>query len=64
VENLYPGPGADRVFGGPGPDDVYVDRDGRRDVIRCGPGLDHVFYDTAPDRRDVLFSCKRISDPA
>ena len=46
---LVGGPGRDRIDGGLGPDLIRV-RDGERDVVRCGRGLDHV----VADGRDVV----------
>jgi arylsulfatase A-like enzyme len=46
---LRGGPGRDRIFGGPGNDRILV-RDGFRDVISCGPGVDRVLA----DRLDVV----------
>jgi Ca2+-binding RTX toxin-like protein len=50
---LIPGPGRDRVLGGPGNDTVRA-RDGARDSIDCGPGLDTV----TADRVDRLRNCE------
>ena len=55
-DRLFPGPGRDRVWGGAG-NDVISARDGSRDVIDCGPGLDRV----TADRRDRLRGCERVS---
>jgi Tol biopolymer transport system component len=41
-DHLSPERGADRVFGGPGNDVIDSGRDGRLDVISCGPGSDRV----------------------
>jgi serralysin len=57
---LQPGGGADKVFGGPGPDLVFVENDGRRDVIRCGRGRDVVDYSKAMDPRDVIIGCETV----
>lgn len=61
-EFLSPAGGADRVFGGAGPDIVYLESDGRRDIIRCGPGDDEVSYNKGRDRRDVISGCEKIRD--
>jgi Ca2+-binding RTX toxin-like protein len=45
--------GADHMFGGPGADTFY-ERDGARDVLNCGPGLEQ---DVQFDRFDVLRAC-------
>jgi Ca2+-binding RTX toxin-like protein len=50
------GTGCDRVWGGAG-NDVISARDGARDVIDRGAGLDRV----AADRRDPLRRCERVS---
>jgi hypothetical protein len=44
------------VWGGAG-NDVISARDGSRDVIDCGAGLDRV----TADRRDRLRGCERVS---
>jgi uncharacterized protein DUF11/hemolysin type calcium-binding protein len=55
-DQLFPGSGRDRVWGGPGNDTISA-RDGSRDVIDCGAGLDRV----TADRRDRLRACERVS---
>jgi hypothetical protein len=55
-DHLFPGTGRDRVRGGAG-NDVISARDGSRDVIDCGAGLDRV----TADRRDRLRGCERVS---
>jgi uncharacterized repeat protein (TIGR01451 family) len=55
-DQLFPGSGRDRVWGGPGNDTISA-RDGSRDVIDCGAGLDRV----SADRRDRLRGCERVS---
>jgi hypothetical protein len=45
----------DRVLAGPGNDVVFV-RDGRRDVVSCGEGVDLVMA----DQLDELAGCERI----
>ncbi len=55
-DQLFPGTGRDRVWGGAG-NDVISARDGSRDVIDCGAGLDRV----SADRRDRLRGCERVS---
>jgi Ca2+-binding RTX toxin-like protein len=50
------GLGRDLLSGGRG-GDFLRDRDGRRDVLRCGPGQDRV----KADRRDRLRGCERVS---
>ncbi len=62
TEFLRPAGGADKVFGGPGPDDVALENDGRRDVISCGRGHDVVSYSKRLDRRDVITGCETIRD--
>jgi uncharacterized repeat protein (TIGR01451 family) len=56
ADALAPGAGRDRVWGGPG-NDAIAARDGWRDVIDCGAGLDRV----TADRRDRLRRCERVS---
>lgn len=55
-DQLFPGSGRDRVWGGAGNDAISA-RDGSRDVIDCGAGLDRV----TADRRDRLRGCERVS---
>src|SRR6185312_9364400 len=55
-DQLFPGTGRDRVWGGAG-NDVISARDGSRDVIDCGPGLDRV----TADRRDRVRGCERVT---
>jgi hypothetical protein len=55
-DQLVPGTGRDRVWGGAGNDTISA-RDGARDVIACGTGLDRV----TADRRDRLRGCERVS---
>jgi hypothetical protein len=55
-DQLVPGTGRDRVWAGPGNDAISA-RDGSRDVIDCGAGLDRV----TADRRDRLRGCERVS---
>jgi hypothetical protein len=55
-DQLFPGSGRDRVWGGAGNDTISA-RDGSRDVIDCGAGLDRV----TADRRDHLRSCEQVS---
>ena len=47
--------GRDRIFGGPGRDEIYA-RDGVRDYINCGPGKDVVSYS---DRSDRAVGCEK-----
>jgi hypothetical protein len=42
----YPGPGTDAVSGGARNDIVFA-RDGRRDMIECGPGRDIAPFDAS-----------------
>jgi uncharacterized repeat protein (TIGR01451 family) len=56
TDDLAPGTGRDRVWGGPGNDTIAA-RDGSRDVIDCGAGLDRV----TADRRDRVRGCERVS---
>ena len=55
-DQLFPGSGRDRAWGGPGNDTISA-RDGSRDVIDCGAGLDRV----TADRRDRLRACERVT---
>jgi Ca2+-binding RTX toxin-like protein len=54
-DQLFPGSGRDHVWGGPGNDTIAA-RDGSRDVIDCGAGLDRVMA----DRRDRLRGCEQV----
>jgi uncharacterized repeat protein (TIGR01451 family) len=54
-DQLFPGPGRDLVRAGAG-NDVVNARDGARDVIECGPGVDRV----TADRRDRLVGCEQV----
>jgi N-acetylglucosamine-6-sulfatase len=54
-DRIYPGLGLDRVYGGIGRDVIYA-ADSRRDVIRCGEGLDTVYVNPG----DVVSGCERI----
>jgi N-acetylglucosamine-6-sulfatase len=45
----------DWICAGRGPDRIHV-RGGRRDVVRCGAGVDRV----RADRRDLLVGCERV----
>ena len=49
------GPGLDRLFGGPGNDTLRA-RDGRRDVVDCGPGRDKAIV----DRIDRVSGCEIV----
>jgi uncharacterized repeat protein (TIGR01451 family) len=55
-DELAAGTGRDRVWGGAGNDTISA-RDGSRDVIDCGAGLDRV----TADRRDRLHRCERVT---
>jgi Ca2+-binding RTX toxin-like protein len=52
------GPGADRLFGGPGNDTLRA-RDGRRDLVDCGPGRDTAVV----DRIDRVSGCELVRRP-
>jgi uncharacterized repeat protein (TIGR01451 family) len=54
-DQLFPGPGRDLVRAGAGNDVVHA-RDGSRDVIECGPGVDRV----TADRRDRVVGCEQV----
>lgn len=60
ADNLAPLDGADKVWAGTGPDAIRLQRDGFRDVLRCGAGQDRVIYFSPRDRRDTLLSCERV----
>ncbi|MFL5928581.1 MAG: calcium-binding protein [Gaiellaceae bacterium] len=49
------GAGADRLFGGPGNDTLRA-RDGRRDLVDCGPGRDTAVV----DRIDRVSGCELV----
>jgi hypothetical protein len=55
-DRLVGGAGSDRLIGGRG-DDTILARDGRRDVIECGWGVDRAIVDRV-DR--VLRGCERV----
>jgi len=55
-DQLFPGTGRDHVWAGPGNDTISA-RDGSRDAIDCGAGLDRVTV----DRRDRLRGCEQVS---
>jgi hypothetical protein len=54
-DTLVGGLGRDRLFGGPG-NDVLRARDGRRDVVDCGPGRDVAYV----DRLDRVSGCEKV----
>ena len=73
---LIGGGGRDRLVGGPGRDefnangvsragaagnDVILARDGRQDLIECGPGKDTAVVDK---REDGVYDCETIREPA
>jgi hypothetical protein len=66
-DRLLGGPGKDHLVGGSGKDrldggsgnDVISARDGRRDVVRCGPGRDSATV----DRTDDVRGCERVHRP-
>jgi len=55
ADRLAGGAGTDRFLGGTGNDDIDA-RDGRREVVDCGPGRDRV----RADRVDVLRRCEVV----
>jgi N-acetylglucosamine-6-sulfatase len=56
ADQLLGGPGHDVLDGGPG-DDILLARDGERDEVTCGKGLDLVYA----DKRDrIARSCERV----
>ena len=55
ADHLRGGPGRDRIAGGAGAD-VIEARDGRVDVVLCGPGRDRA----AVDRRDRVRACEDL----
>jgi hypothetical protein len=50
----------DHVRARGGRDYVFMQRNGLRDVIRCGAGKDLVHYLDARERRDVYIGCERV----
>ena len=52
---LVGGGGSDRIRGGGGSDRILA-RDGKRDIVSCGPGRDSAVV----DRRDRVSSCERV----
>lgn len=68
-DRLAPAGGRDRLRAGAGDDRVYYSRDGRKDVVRCGPGEDTVLATSAEgapledsdfDQQDVFVGCERF----
>ena len=55
-DQIYGGPGRDRLIGGRG-DDLLFARDGSRDIVDCGWGLDRAYVDRY-DR--VLRGCDEV----
>lgn len=55
-DEIYGGPGRDLMFGGSG-DDFIEAKDGARDFVDCGPGLDVASVDAA-DR--VASNCETV----
>jgi Ca2+-binding RTX toxin-like protein len=55
-DRLIGGPGRDRLLGGPGADLISA-RDGKRDVVRCGPGRDRARVDAV----DSIAGCERVA---
>ena len=56
ADRIRPGADRDRVYAGPNADFVLV-RDGQRDIVSCGSGLDSV---TADDIDRVASDCERV----
>jgi hypothetical protein len=54
-DHLTGGPGRDRIEGGPGKDVIRA-VDGRRDLVRCGPGHDRARIDAV----DSVARCERV----
>lgn len=54
-DQLLPGGGRDRIAAGPG-DDLVFARDGRAEVVDCGPGRDLV----SVDAEDELRGCEQV----
>jgi Ca2+-binding RTX toxin-like protein len=59
-DHLTPLDGRDEVFAGSRHDVIRLQRDGFRDVLRCGTGNDLVVYFSPRDGRDVLIGCERV----
>ena len=60
---INPGRGADTVNSGAGDDRIFVQVDGRPDVIDCGDGTDEVLWtgqDEVADPADVLTGCENV----
>jgi Ca2+-binding RTX toxin-like protein len=56
TDNISGDEGRDRIYGGAGGEDIVAGwRDGAKDYIYCGPGVDWV----SDGRRDELFKCER-----
>lgn len=60
ADKLVGGPGADRLLGGPGSDRLLA-RDGRADIVNCGPGAADLAFVDDSDR--VSPSCERVKAP-
>jgi hypothetical protein len=60
AEHFEPAGGADKVFGGRGPDIIFLKRDGRPDFVDCGAGKDYVAYPYAKDAHDVFLKCESV----
>jgi hypothetical protein len=58
ADTIFGGKGRDRIYGGGG-NDVILARDGRRDVIDCGPEADSAVV----DRVDVVSHCRSVYRP-
>ena len=61
---MVPGNGADLVYAGPDSDEIFVDNDGRRDVVYCGSGHDWVEIGLGRhehrDRHDRYIDCEDV----
>jgi Ca2+-binding RTX toxin-like protein len=55
ADTLIGGPGVDTILGGPGKDTINA-RDGKRDLVRCGPGRDRATV----DRFDRVRGCEVV----
>ncbi len=66
VDDMFGGKGADRITGGPkhdylwgyGGNDVIKARDGHKDDVYCGAGVDRIYIDNTKDTRDFVWRQK------
>ena len=59
-DSIYPKKGRDKVYARAGRDRVHLERDGVRDVIKCGAGRDLVLILGKREKHDRFRSCERV----